>query len=36
MKRSGHGNYESGDVAETGDKSSLHCVFVIKRVLNRI
>ena len=31
MKSSGH-----GDVAKTGDKSSLHCVFVIKRVLNRI
>ena len=36
MKCSGHGDYASGDVAETGDKSALHGVFVIKRVLNRI
>ena len=36
MKRSGHGDYESGDVAETGDKPSMHCVFVIKQVLNQM
>ena len=36
MKRSGHGDYASGDVAKTGDKSSLRGVFVVKRVLNRI
>ena len=33
---SGQGNYTSGDVAKTGDKSSVCGVFVVKRVLNRI
>jgi len=27
MKRSGDVDYVSGDVAKTGDKSSLHCGF---------
>ena len=36
MKRSGHGDYASGDVAKTGDKSSLRGVFAVKRVLNLI
>ena len=36
MKRSGHGDYVNGDVAKTCDKSSLHSVFVVKRVLHRI
>ena len=36
MKRSGHGDYASGDVAKTGDKPSLRDVFVVKRFLNRI
>ena len=36
MKRSGHADYASGDVAKTGDKSSLRGVFVVKRVLNWI
>ena len=37
MKRSRHGDYMNGDVAKTGDKSSIHCWFYLcKRVLNRI
>ena len=36
MKCSGHGDYASGDVAKAGDKSALHGVYVVKRVLNRI
>jgi len=27
MKRSRHGDYVNGDVAKTGDKSSIHCGF---------
>jgi len=27
MKRSQHGDFVNGDVAKTGDKSSLHCRF---------
>ena len=29
MKRSGHGDYVSGDVTKTGDKSSVRGVFVV-------
>jgi len=36
MKCSGHSDYGSGDVAKTGDKLPLLCVFGVKRVLNRI
>ena len=36
MKRSGHPDYSSGDIAKTGDKSALHSVFVVKRVVNWI
>ena len=36
IKRSGHGDNASGDVAKTGDKSSLRGVFAVKRVLNLI
>ena len=36
MKCSGHGDYVSGDVVKTGDKSALREFFVVKRVLNRI
>ena len=32
MKRSGHGDYASGDVAITGDKLSLHCVLNLKLI----
>ena len=34
MKCSGHGDYESGDVAKTGDKLVLRGVFVVKRIWN--
>jgi len=27
MKRFRHGDYVNGDVAKTGDKSSIHCGF---------
>jgi len=27
MKRSRHGDYVNGDVAKTGDTSSIHCGF---------
>ena len=29
MKRSQHGDYVNGDVAKTGDTSSLHCCFSV-------
>ena len=32
----GHGDCVSGNIAKTGDKSSLCGVFVVKQVLNRI
>ena len=34
MKRSQHGYFVNGDVAKTGDKLSLHAVFVRKSVLD--
>jgi len=37
MKHSRHADYVNGDVAKTGDTSSIHCGFKsCTRVLNRI